>query len=306
MGISIISKYSINAPGDNLSSGDSSIMESRAKIDNYRNVNNYLYDREFVFWEKIDILDGKDEFPQGICVTEDYVLISLYSETENSLGRIKIFDKESGEYLLSLGFDNKSHMGGIAYDGNNIWVCNSARMSLEKISYDFIKKAVSKHKGQMVDVRNLVEEYSVKNIPSSVTYYDGYLWVVTHSAWTREIMMSYQLDKKENELKLIATFGIPAKVQGAAFTERGEIYLSVSYGRSNDSYLIGYSSIYEMTRDEDNYIEKIKLPPCSEEIVYENGLFYVLFESAASKYLEGSDGKGKSTAPLDKILIISE
>ena len=32
---------------------------------------------------------------------------------------------------------------------------------------------------------------------------------------------------------------------------------------------------------------------------------YVIFESAGEKYLEGTDGKGNSPAPIDKILRIS-
>ena len=31
---------------------------------------------------------------------------------------------------------------------------------------------------------------------------------------------------------------------------------------------------------------------------------YVLFESAGEKYLEGTDGKGQSLSPIDKLLII--
>jgi hypothetical protein len=33
-------------------------------------------------------------------------------------------------------------------------------------------------------------------------------------------------------------------------------------------------------------------------------ILYVLFESASSKYFEGTDGKGKSICPIDRILTI--
>jgi hypothetical protein len=32
---------------------------------------------------------------------------------------------------------------------------------------------------------------------------------------------------------------------------------------------------------------------------------YVLFESASSKYFEGTDGKGTSVAPIDKVLKVN-
>ena len=44
------------------------------------------------------------------------------------------------------------------------------------------------------------------------------------------------------------------------------------------------------------------MPPCSEEIAIVDNNLYVLFESASSKYFEGTDGKGTSVAPIDKVL----
>lgn len=36
-----------------------------------------------------------------------------------------VFDRETGEYMVTLGMDENSHLGGIAFDGDNVWVCNS-------------------------------------------------------------------------------------------------------------------------------------------------------------------------------------
>ena len=46
------------------------------------------------------------------------------------------------------------------------------------------------------------------------------------------------------------------------------------------------------------------MPPCSEEIDIYNDTIYVMFESAGEKYLEGTDGKGTSLSPIEKILMI--
>lgn len=48
-----------------------------------------------------------------------------------------VFDREDGEYLVTLGMDANSHLGGIAFDGENVWVCNSYDTTVERISYDF-------------------------------------------------------------------------------------------------------------------------------------------------------------------------
>ena len=50
---------------------------------------------------------------------------------------------------------------------------------------------------------------------------------------------------------------------------------------------------------------KVEMPPCSEEIAIVDNNLYVLFESASSKYFEGTDGKGTSVAPIDKVLKVN-
>ena len=42
--------------------------------------------------------------PQGICLTKDYILVSAYTTNRNgTLGCVHVFDKNSGEYLVTLG-----------------------------------------------------------------------------------------------------------------------------------------------------------------------------------------------------------
>ena len=55
--------------------------------------------------------------PQGICITDEYVLITSYSDDKGSLGELMVFDREDGEYLVTLGMDANSHLGGIALTG---------------------------------------------------------------------------------------------------------------------------------------------------------------------------------------------
>ena len=50
---------------------------------------------------------------------------------------------------------------------------------------------------------------------------------------------------------------------------------------------------------------KVEMPPCSEEVAIADGTVFVLFESASAKYFEGTDGMGKSPAPIDKLLEVS-
>lgn len=302
-----------------LSSGNSVIRGNMVKIDNYANVKNYDYhlrknhkkkkeyilpEKDYGFLANIQVLHEEEEYPQGLCMTDEFVFISAYSGIRGNLGKIKVYDKASGEYLLSLGMDENSHLGGLTYDGTYIWVCNSSKMSIERIPYAFIRQMVQENKGSMIDARNLVEVYRVKNIPSCVTFYDGLLWVATHSVWTNATMIGYDYNEEENSLNALGSFRVPPKVQGVAFSEEGEVYLSTSYGRKKSSYMKKYESIYTMTNNVGGYLEQIEMPPCSEGIVYRDKQIYVLFESAGKKYLEGTDGKGNSASPLNQILVI--
>ena len=333
LGLLTIAKQNGDMPEDkNLSSGYSVVRGSMVKIDNYANIRNYEYklnkrnrastkettlcDQMIDIVNEIDIFaqpdDSKEntgyieEYPQGLCITSDFVFISSYSGVRGNMGKIKVFDKENGELLLTLGMDENSHLGGLTFDGRYLWVCNSSKMSIEKIPYAFIQQMVYENPGKMIDARNLVDIYRVNNIPSCVSYYDGQLWVATHSIWTNATMVGYHYNEEKNRLSSMDSVWIPSKVQGVAFSEDGEVYLSTSYGRRNSSYIKKYDSIYAMTNDVDHYAELIELPPCSEGIVYRENKIYILFESAGRKYLEGTDGKGKSVSPLNKIVVIEK
>ena len=318
-----------------LSSGYSVVRSYMAKIDNYANVLNYKYESKesnklgetlthlknvkFSFLDNVDLAASpktlqrvtdtevalsEEKYPQGLCMTEEFVFVTSYTEQKEAFGECMVFDRVTGEHLVTLGMDKNSHLGGIAYDGKNIWVCNSSKMAVERISYDFICQTAKQNKGSFINVTNLVEVYAVENVPSGITCHDGILYVVTHTKWTSSKMISYVYDETKDVLRDEFVYKIPSKVQGIVFDEEGSVYLSTSYGRKSSSYLKKYQSVYTMTKDVEDCTWKIEMPPCSEGLaIYENNL-YILFESAGKKYLEGTDGNGKSSAPLDKILII--
>lgn len=325
----LISNAYNKMPEDNRSSG----ISFGQKIDNYESVDSYPYsietdftqrnyrlkDMDFSFLEGLHIpgmpqtrnLDYENHYIfdvgqclQGMCFTEEFVLITSDSDGKDCLGELLVFDRQTGEYLVTLGMDEDSHLGGVTWDGKNIWVCNSSNHTIERISYRFVQIVAAKKPGTMMDVTNLMDAYEVENSPSGITYAEGYLWVVTHNIWTDANMISYRFEENENLLVRKNIYRIPSQVQAAAFGEAGEVYLSISYGRRRSSYIRQYKSIQEMHKDVDKYEMLIEMPPCSEGIVINGKKLYVLFESAGEKYLEGTDGLGQSLCPIDKILII--
>lgn len=245
---------------------------------------------------------GDEQCPQGICFAEDYILVSSYCTDWGKAGSLHVFNKATGEYLVTLGMKSSSHLGGVAYDGANVWVCHSDNQSLERISYRFIKLLADRKLKKTVDCTESVMEYPVENRPSCVSFYNGHLWVATQTNFFKSVMMSYVYE--DGELVADGSYNIPDKVQGVAFGNDGRVYLSTSLGRTKSSYIKIYPSINELDSAPSRPMQKIEMPPCSEEIDINDGKIYVVFESAGMKYLEGTDGKGRSDSPIDEILTI--
>lgn len=249
-------------------------------------------------------ITGTSQCPQGICLTKEFLLVSAYSGERGKLGCIHVFDRASGDYLASLGLKKYSHLGGLAFDGNNIWVCHSESSTLERIPYQFITQIASIMPQAVVDCTSLFEEYHVSNVPSCIAYYEGFLWVATHTRFLNSRMAAYKMT--EQGLRQVKSCRIPDKVQGIAFDKDGRVYLSSSYGRTKSSYLKVYDSVDKLNEKPGKPEIKIEMPPCAEEIDFSDGQLYVLFESAGEKYFEGTDGKGRSVSPIEEVLVLSK
>lgn len=248
-------------------------------------------------------ISDANQCPQGICMTDDYVLVTAYSAEKKTVGSLHVFDRESGEYLVTLGMKKESHLGGITFDGNSVWVCHSDNQTLERIPYGFLKRLADQKLQICVDCTDSITDYKINNRPSCISYYNGKLYVATETNFFNSKMVAYQFDGEALTQK--AEYRIPNKVQGVAFDEDGTVYLSTSYGRTKSSYLKVYDSLKELDEKPTKPHVKVEMPPCSEEVEIADGNIYVLFESAGSKYFEGTDGKGTSISPIDKILSIS-
>ena len=107
---------------------------------------------------------------------------------------------------------------------------------MERISYDFIELMAYQNTGDVVEARDVVDEFPVKNTPSCITWYGGRLWIATHTLLVNSRMVAYYLDKKTDKLIALSDYKIPQKVQGVTFDDSGNVNLSTSYGRNQSSY----------------------------------------------------------------------
>ena len=303
------------------------------KIDNYLNVEMYSYHTNsllhlnqkelrqcsYNFVDDIEIpgmpstrekdyldnyINSSDLCMQGLCFTPDYIIMTAYSEDKNEPGALMVFDRENGTYLVTLGMKKDSHLGGVAFDGENLWVCHSNSTTLERISYEYIQLIAEDAPGYCIDASAISDEYQLRNTPSCITYYGGRIWVATYNKMFHSKMYSYTFDTETDSLAMLGSYNIPSKVQGVAFDSRGSVYLSTSLGRNKSSYLKVYTSLLALNSYPGSPSVKVEMPPCSEEIAIADNSLYILFESASPKYFEGTDGKGTSIAPIDKLLAV--
>lgn len=305
------------------------------EIDNYYNVEMYSYrssgirDRKqkelkecsYDFLEDVRIpgmpstrerdyrearIDSETQCMQGLCFSPDYILMTSYAEESENDGSLMVFDRISGEYLVTLRMKAESHLGGIAFDGENLWVCHSNSRTLERIPHSYIKAIAEDAPQRSVDISELTDEYQLKNTPSSITCYGGRIWVATHTKLLDSKMYSYSYDETGNQLSVVSSCRIPSKVQGIAFDTDGSVYLSTSYGRNNSSYLKVYASLLALTKNPNEPTMQVEMPPCAEQIAISGDHVYVVFESASRKYFEGTDGNGKAESPIDKVLEVAK
>ena len=98
-------------------------------------------------------------------------------------------------------------------------------------------------------------------------------------------------------------------MQGITFSGDKTIF-SCSYGRnSTKKRFISELQVYDKSGSTDPSMLGdlelvIALPPMVEEVEMVGDEVYMIFESAATTYLEGTDGKGLSASPIDKIVSV--
>lgn len=259
--------------------------------------------REQDYLENIISSDG--QCLQGLCFTPELILMTSYDENSEKKGSLLVFDRSDGAYLFTLAMRGNSHLGGIAFDGKNIWICHSASQTLERIPYGYVRRLAEQSPGRFIDAPIVTEEYPLKNTPSCITCYGDRIWVATHTKFFNSEMLSYSYNATNDTLQSVSRYEIPGKVQGIAFDGDGSVYLSTSYGRENSSYLKVYTSLLGLTNHPNDPSVKVEMPPCAEEIAIADNNVYIVFESASKKYFEGTDGNGTSVSPLDKMLEVT-
>lgn len=252
---------------------------------------------------------SSDMVPQGMCEVGNYILISAYDSTKSKNSCIHVIDKQTGKQVKTLYIKgSKTHVGGLTYDGNYVWLANSGGKNVGRIKASNITGSNVKD-GATISF----EFFSTKDLKgnkitaSFATYYQNTLWVGQFNETGDSYVYGYSVGKSPLTVKY--SVKIPKKIQGMAFLSDGRVVLSQSYGRNNDSKILVYNKPSYSSKNGvqhatlSNAAKTIKAPPMTENIhVGSDGLVYVLFESGAKYYYKDANNRGK--APVDRVLAL--
>jgi fibronectin type 3 domain-containing protein len=226
--------------------------------------------------------------PQGITFAEDYLLLTAYdlSAQENSV--IYVMDKDTKELKATLILPTKTHLGGICFDGTNVWVTTGTKVSA--ILFSDIEDAVGE--GASYSFISFRAICKVGISASYITYYHDKLWVGSYNELNTTNMYSFSIDDFDTSVALtkVDSIKMPTRVQGIAFTEDGYLILS----RSCQLYkgLRGYMHRIDVYQPDLAYedsgiipigklLNYVYTPSMNENIALSGEYLYVNFESGA-------------------------
>ena len=138
-----------------------------------------------------------------------------------------VVDRESGEYLVTLGMKKESHLGGIAFDGENVWVTYGK--NLQSFKFNQVQAAVLSGR-PYYEIYRFASVVKMPETMSYVTYYNNRIWAAAYSEFSSKYMYGYTIQNKSAAPSLTYTNRIlmPNRTQGVAFTTSGKMIVSGS------------------------------------------------------------------------------
>ncbi len=253
---------------------------------------------------------------QGICVTNDYVLISAYCHDEKHNSVIYVMDKNTKKYLTTIvlsvegnaGLKKGNHVGGLAYGNDTVYIAGSSENKVWKLPYEEVTCAVSTGKdvysATISGIRNIgyIETTKASYIYWDDSFKELFVGHFDEYKQDKNYMTSYDVNTGKATSSKIR---LPLNTQGVTFgmiTENQKYCIcSKSLGKKNPSQI--YVAKLEKVKDARGYVltnwHCITVPNMSEDIQVWNETLYNCFESAANYYNDG--GKKLRSTALDRI-----
>ena len=225
---------------------------------------------------------------QAVCFAGKYMLVSAYDFNSEETSVVYVMNRTTRKYICTLSLPDSYHVGGIAYDGTNVWVSTGKAVSC--FAFTDVEAAVKS--GEDSYPIYYKTKCNVLTQASFITYYKKQLWIGEHKETTSSRMYSYKISGKKSaapKLSKVSSMVIPSRTQDVLFLKNGKMIVSCS--NQIDAKLSPYyvSRLMLYSPDWKNAGKTVKLgkclgkmtmPPMIEGIAYRNGYIYVSFESA--------------------------
>lgn len=252
--------------------------------------------------------------PQGLTVTENYLLVSAYCQTQKHNSVIYVIDKETHAFVKEIVLRNRSHVGGLAYDPiyENIWFCGTSNgiPQVNAITLQDIEEYHFQDEYLPISYSQAYDLYAIART-SFLAYHDDCLYVGYFTTNSSSVLEEYQIidggllktQLPENELASLDTtpFALPSdtiviedQAQGLSFYQDYMLF-SHSYGMKSSTLQVFKDSYMKLLESEQADFN-IRFPSRMEQICVDGDDLYVLFESAAYAY------RASSLVQLDRIL----
>ena len=240
--------------------------------------------------------------PQGMCRAGKYLLITAYDVKKKHNSVIYAVDMDDMTLVSTLTMPNRFHAGGIAFDGENIWMTGETSDKykgnpfVQYMTYEIFLSHLDEPVSE-VEESELSRYIYIKNKPSFLEYDNGKLWVGTYAGrknTAESYMYGYEIlgekdNRRLNTIMYSIIAGIDSSAQGADIV--GDyLYVSSSYksaSRMKTSFITKYNLKKSETDTGDYLVEghemkRVEVPKMNEEIIVDGPTVYINFESGAS------------------------
>lgn len=273
-----------------------------------------LYEAKTLSLDNDTLTDSQTMTPQGITLTEKYILISAYSHDHRNHSVIYMIDRQSHRFLKTVVLPGHPHLGGIAYDPEHqrVWVTMGGPFA-GLASIDL--KEMEAYQMKDHQLINYHQQIALKEVSraSALTYTSGVL-VVGHfalneygrmatyrlnrqgelTADSREKVSSFDQGKQDRSqlpsgfspqfARSLGSWKTLEMIQGMAFY-KDYLLMSQSWGpdRPGKIYFFDLDKVDSFFSVKDAEFA-IDTPPYIEQISVEGNQLFTVFEGGAWPY----------------------
>ena len=240
--------------------------------------------------------------PQGLCKADKYILITSYHAKKKQKSVIYVIDPENNTLVSTITVPNKYHLGGIAFDGKNIWLTGDTSDKykgdpfVQYIRYEDFLEMIAE---PIHEVRGdeISGQVYIKNKPSFLECDNGILWVGTYigrGSNKMGYMNGYKISGGEdgpvlNTFMYSVITGIDSSAQGVDI-EGDHMYVSSSYSGAIEAVKSSFVTKYNIAPAKDGTrnlnvtgreLKRVEVPKMNEEILVTDSGILMNFEAAA-------------------------